>query len=376
MDLDYFQGSVVCMKQEGVSQLMTKKSTRPVAIKDGKCDDSKYKTCGAGTTAKDRATCVKSTQTLCPIVDFANKYTSGYTNTISASNFTWSYAPSSISGTKNKMPINQIKLALYDTTSMKRGECFQDETSQTQYSSSANSYSGALSYPSPCGRVDDRWEVLDSVDESSYLLSNFELRAECTASGVTSDYTASGAQCSSTPNTGDNCAVKGSVPSSFTTCGSSDAICKNVYYQSKCGAFRHVASAGKYKWAVLVRREIYWKDDCEVSMVSIAAAQDDVGGAQTSLGWNMGLNITANFFIGILFPIFFLVNLHYGDVSCIPGEGEVRQGWSLAEGKPTPSGSCVTGLCSCRSHRRRRSSSVRTRNTWASRRTSSSSSPG
>lgn len=69
-------------------------------------------------------------------------------------------------------------------------------------------------------------------------------------------------------------------------CASADAVCKNIMYQSRCGALSRwsnsqanaaaaeVAAAaaaqdkpetgGTFEWAIFGRREIYWDPECEV----------------------------------------------------------------------------------------------------------------
>lgn len=339
IELDEWHKSTICYKQEGAPQLLSATKERPAAKNNAECAAG-YSACGSGSTAGDRTTCVKSTQTKCPLTNLEATTTadggatapSGFSlgHATVDKNTTWWYADAVT--TSGFMPIVEMKLALYDPTG-KRGECFQDETKQHKYTSSADSYDYTNNYPSECGRVDKRWELLESQTEAEFLWSNFRDENECSGSsmGETADYLADGSiRCDGGANTyftDSNCQVAdgtSGTSASFGTagCGSSDTVCKNVMYQSNCGALRRWASQGSEHWAVLFRREIYWKPTCDVSKVDLKAIQQPVEDAASTLLANMIVCIIVNLVIGIFFPVCFMMNLHYNDVPCIPNDGD------------------------------------------------------
>ena len=60
-------------------------------------------------------------------------------------------------------------------------------------------------------------------------------------------------------------------------------------------------------------------------MIEISKAEKPVNNALPALEWNMGLVIAVNIISGIIIPFLLLYNMIYGDVPCIPGEGEVEK---------------------------------------------------
>jgi len=103
------------------------------------------------------------------------------------------------------------------------------------------------------------------------------------------------------------------------TCGASDSICKSIIYQSNCGNLDRWASQNSKTWSIMFRHEIYWKSDCEVSMLDIKATLPRVDVVQGGLLTNLIVNCLANFMLGLFFPICILMNRFKGDVPCIPG---------------------------------------------------------
>jgi hypothetical protein len=113
--------------------------------------------------------------------------------------------------------------------------------------------------------------------------------------------------------------------STFGSCSSTDTTCTQIVYQSKCGALQRWASKADQYFAVLVKKEIYWKPTCSVSMPQLKAAVAPVDEIKNKLLMNLVLNIMANLLIGIFFPICIFQNKFYGNVKCIPGEGAAEK---------------------------------------------------
>jgi hypothetical protein len=326
-----WRGSYLCYQRGGEGQLASPTTQRPIPTKAGKCDKG-YKACGTGTYAKQRSTCVKDSE-LCPItgLDVSATTPEGFdasTATATGNGMSW-FSRSSYTG---EMPINQLSVALYKIDG-KRGDCYgEDGVSQEKFGDGGASYGYINQYPSACGKVDNRWEVTDSQAESLFLQDNFDDNTLCTSSTQTADFIGSGTKCtvlagniSGTPTSNTNCMAYGST---FTgDCASNDPICQNVVYQSSCGALGRWASQSvKYDWAILARHESYWKPDCEVSMVDLKKIEKPTETIKGSLLANVIICSFANFFLGILFPIFIFFNKfsEKRDVPCIPGEGEAE----------------------------------------------------
>ena len=332
MDLEFWRGKYICVKREGEGQLSSKTAMRPTPSSSGTCK-SGYTFCGAtGTTADTRAVCVPSSTT-CPVTGATSATTtpSGYSaSSMQATSETTSwYTRSQYSG---EMPINQIKIVLLDDSEGgKRGDCFGTGKSQTSYGGKADSYDYTEDYPKKCSKSDDRWVSIDTLTETALLTNHFILEANCTGATTTDDYVSTSTMCTAgnggTTNTNPDCMVNGlrTASQGALACGNTDTICKKVAYQSKCGALTRFANEAGLKWTVYVRREVYWKESCEASMVDLAKAEGPVKSIRNSLQGNFILNILVNIFLGIIFPCMVLQNLYYGDVKCVPGEGEVEK---------------------------------------------------
>lgn len=108
---------------------------------------------------------------------------------------------------------------------------------------------------------------------------------------------------------------------SFSSCRSNDNICKNIMYQSKCGALRRWASeaGGEKKWSINFRREIYWDSNCPVTMIDLKAIDGTMSHLKDTLSTNLVINCVANFFLGIFFPATMISNIIYGNSCFIPG---------------------------------------------------------
>lgn len=87
---------------------------------------------------------------------------------------------------------------------------------------------------------------------------------------------------------------------------------------------RWASQADEY-FAVLFKREVYWKPTCSVSILDLKAAEEPVEHIKEQLLLNLILNILANLLIGVFFPVCIFQNEFYGNVECIPGEGAAEK---------------------------------------------------
>mmetsp|Transcript_25401 Transcript_25401/g.30110 ORF Transcript_25401/g.30110 Transcript_25401/m.30110 type:complete len:580 (+) Transcript_25401:53-1792(+) len=320
VSLKEWRGMYICLKREGEAQLLSSSKTRPIPKKNGVCQ-SGYQACGTGTYDNARTICFPDTYD-CPVsgVTTATSLPDGYesTNAMSTDDSNIWYSRNSY---MDEMPINHIELVLYKPNG-KVGQCFLGGGNHESYDGDTNGYTYANNYPTKCSKLDTRWETLDYQTETDYLGENFENEDSCLTDTVTADYIATGTQCSSTPLTSTDCMMYG-VGSSFAGCN--DDICRNIMYQSKCGGLTRVSTQNDYYWAVQYRREIYWKSDCQVSMTDIKGIEKPVEEVYPALQTNLAFNVIGNFFVGMFFPICLLLNKFYGDVPCIPGEGETEK---------------------------------------------------
>jgi hypothetical protein len=92
--------------------------------------------------------------------------------------------------------------------------------------------------------------------------------------------------------------------STSSTFSCDETICNNIYYQSNCGDLKHWASSQSEYWAVQFRREIYWKSDCDASMIDIKSTEKPIKEISTALGWNMAFNLIGNIIGGIFLNIY------------------------------------------------------------------------
>jgi hypothetical protein len=218
------------------------------------------------------------------------------------------------------MPINAVKVVLLGDE--KRGDCYGHGEGQGDYSSAADSYDYKNDYPGLCDKTDTRWDALDALAETAYLSNHFTLQANCTVNPTlrdTADFLATGAACGSSPFTDPDCMVNGYTNFGASACAATDDICRNIVFQSKCGALTRWASQAGKSWSVIFRREIFWKSDCAVSKLEIEGSIDDLDTVESSLLTNVIINAIANFFLGVFFPLAIMFNRFKGDCYCIPG---------------------------------------------------------
>lgn len=118
----------------------------------------------------------------------------------------------------------------------------------------------------------------------------------------------------------------GRTSSAFSAgCGSLDTVCKNIYYQSKCGARKRFATQASLSVGLYGRREQYWDPTCSATLPSLVDSESKVNNVSTSLLIWAVISIIINVVIGIAFPGMLVFNLNGGDVPCIPGDGEFER---------------------------------------------------
>lgn len=87
-------------------------------------------------------------------------------------------------------------------------------------------------------------------------------------------------------------------------CDSNDEICHQIFYQSNCGALKRWSEENDKYWSIIYRHEIYWKTNCEISMIEIQQAEIILRHTiYLMLLLNVIVNFTCNFVLGFLFPI-------------------------------------------------------------------------
>mmetsp|Transcript_22844 Transcript_22844/g.29636 ORF Transcript_22844/g.29636 Transcript_22844/m.29636 type:complete len:545 (+) Transcript_22844:186-1820(+) len=319
ISLSVWRGKKTCYRRGGEPAMTWTDSfwERPHPDSEtGECE-SGYKKCGDGTFDESRSICFPDDE-LCPITDItvASSEPSDF-STADISNVTAEYGDGTAIFFKRQsfgqLPLVDLSLQLAGSN---RGPCYQG-SSQT-YSTASSASDGQNSYASTCIDQDTRYEAFDTYDEADFLYENFALSDRCEGVAMAdlkeTDYRSGGAACS-----GDDCEV--SVSDTFS-CRSTDSVCKNVIYQTKCGKIMHFANQAEASWARYARSQIYWREDCAVEEDSIKTQSNPLrsaGNAQLALGI---CNTISNIVVGVIIPIMVLQQLKSGDLKCLPGSGE------------------------------------------------------
>jgi hypothetical protein len=342
-----WRGSNLCFQRGKEAQLVTPTTQRPIPTSPGKCVKG-YKACGTGTYTKERSICVKESD-VCPVtgLDVSSTTPEGYDASSAAATgdgMSW-FSRVSFSG---EMPINELIVA-FDKSGGKRGDCYgENAASQEKYSGPGSSAAYLNEYPSACKKTDNRWNQVDVQEESKYLKDNFDVSQVCTASTQKADFIGSGTQCiditpyvivtnatnttnrtttivstSGTPFTNPNCMVSSYNSETFGggsgVCGGSDTICRDIVFQSSCGALgRWASEATTFEWTILARHESYWKPDCDASMIDLKRVEGRAETIKGTLLANLIICAIANFFLGILFPMW-IYNAKFGKPICCVG---------------------------------------------------------
>ena len=148
------------------------------------------------------------------------------------------------------------------------------------------------------------------------------------------DYQSTGVKCtdgySTDPWDTSDCNVYGqTTTNSSFSCSSSDTVCKNIMYQTRCGALKRWAaesySNAELSWAIMARHEIYWDPECVGTMEQVVEVQPAIKNGRGMLLAIMVLNIIIGSILGFIVPFTTIRNLQGKDWPCIPGEGETER---------------------------------------------------
>jgi len=340
-----WHGKRICLTRSGHAQIHAKSDhVRPLPS----CPRG-YQQCGTGTYDNGRSFCYPE-NSVCPYTGLIGSDTtptdSGFSNSQVIqldSSYDIFYTRSGVS----ELPFAEFEFSFYDGD--KRGICYRPErpkqVDQSTYKAKGNSYDYVLKYRSECKKegnvfIDSRYEIIEELEESDWLLENFEETEECRTCTQCSDFLETGTPCGSDPFTSTDCLMYGKTvtktdpttgrPVTYNTwneaggCSTSDVVCKNIMYQSKCGALKRWASQASNKAALFARREIYWKSDCGSSMLTMTNVEVRVAETRNSLLAVLVLSIIINLITGLVMPYLIIQNLRGEDIKCIPGEGEAE----------------------------------------------------
>lgn len=208
----------------------------------------------------------------------------------------------------------------------------------SSYSTSGDPSKIRNSYPTSCERVDLRWIAYDHQTETSLLFDNILNHEYCAgldySQAQATNYWYAGAQCStsSSSDISRQCAHEGyDDKAALAFCDVDDRLCRDEYYQSKCGKLMQMATAiaaqneedGRSVRIGLFRRsEIYWKEKCTADYKSVKENNKPLQNALTAqmalLASNIVLNIvTISISVIVLFVYEFNV-----DIPCIDGSAK------------------------------------------------------
>ena len=301
----------------------------------GECGEGFFK-CGAalGTFDEDRVFCAKieGSSRVCPVTWF------GSSEADVLNRFVLSSLPTSDSdirsggnglsyqiGEESKVPtINQHNnwspLPIVDIeVGFQRGNdalpCYgeldlQDGARHDEYASVSNHITSGIgnvhnaefkaNSPSTCEVKDTRWAIGDQEDHSSFYTDNMEeYSPNCKDSSgnyisANVDYFNGGAACVGALTNGMGCigAPNNDMPyqvydSSYgdNACYSTDDLCKQAFYQTKCGAQNRM-HYDAHKVGFFQRTQIYWKQDCAYDYSQVIKNN---GPLQKAIDWQTNL---------------------------------------------------------------------------------------
>jgi len=121
------------------------------------------------------------------------------------------------------------------------------ENSYNATSSYTSSGITSFHHPGKCNQPDTRYLPFDYLSEKALLQENFYLSPLCSGAGsvtaaLNTDYFTSGTKC--IPGGAAPTGCEANVPLTAVTCGATDYICQDVYYNSMCGhLMRQLAAA-------------------------------------------------------------------------------------------------------------------------------------
>ncbi len=322
---------------------------RPRPAKDGSCPTG-YQRCGeAGTStySESRAICFPN-DVPCPLTGLkvasastvATVIAAGYTEYLGT--FDDSYELyGRRDGVSDVLPTIYIEDALaelsggtsydklaYKSSDNKRGKCYNGQGKAQSVPgkfSYNNDYAAAnyvndyweYDFNTKCSRTDGRWDIIDNNNIESHYIRNFQYLVEdCQTNRGSTDFYAlqdSNYVVNNDPDIYQGGSITGSYSrvwdvdpllyfTSAPTCAVNDAICNNVYYQTECGKYIHLAHQFERSWedttyGLYSQSEIYWSEDCSSEQV----IYDNYGALRAVTAAQLAVVITNTFFgiIGI-----------------------------------------------------------------------------
>lgn len=308
--LEHMKHSKVCVIRDPngeAANAWTGSSTVSKARPNPTCPAG-YQLCGTGTYSDGSATCAPN-DAECPITAIVVSSTeatmAGYDDVQQFA------APPPVrlfqhQGGADELPIVEMDFVLIDGT--KRGVCYEGDDQTFSGAADMGDY-GQASIPSACAKTDPRFVSVGwTITTKDLLTENFYANEactmdECAAAGKCEDFLATNVRCSETPKTDATCAMYGKTE---LNCKSTDTICNNIKYQSKCGKLTRFAAGASesVSFGIQYRRQIYWDPACILNQDEVYATTDELEKLVTQLNTTMIINILCNIFVGFLIPIF------------------------------------------------------------------------
>lgn len=319
-----------------------------------------YQTCGNGTSYDNGAAICFPSGEECPYTGMqgGSSPPSGKYHAKRAMNMSLGHKVFLVREGFNQLPFNEFRFSFFDGG--KRGICYRPENArkvnQREYKGKGKSNRYNNKYNSKCSKasnvyIDTRYKALDTMRESDFLMQNFLEHDWCQSCTNCDDYIATGNICGTDPFSSPDCLQYDSTGSQdgalAASGGCTDDDCREIMYQSKCGALKRWANQSDNEVGIFGRREIYWDTTCEVSMDEMADIQARVRKVAAALLAVLVLSIIINVITGIIMPFVIVRNAQGYDWPCIPGEGEMERklikrynqyiGFTLKAGKAIPS---------------------------------------
>ena len=143
------------------------------------------------------------------------------------------------------------------------------------------------SFNTKCSRIDTRWDIVDNNNIESHYIRNFQYLVDDCEDNRAGDvfYALGDSNFNANVNDDPDIYQGGTNTRSYEkvyedyftvtaapTCTAGDDICTNVYYQTVCGKYIHLAHQFERAWedvtyGVYNQNEIYWSESCESEQV-------------------------------------------------------------------------------------------------------------
>lgn len=342
--LTKYKGLWKCIKRDLASAIDQKYPTSASTCESG------YYACGTG-TSEAGVMCFPGSSGPCPVnwlgstatlTDFqviASDLTaalSGYTPVATTSG-----TAQTIYGQQGK--VSQVKmpywrpLGLVDISMNFGLPCYGESdtpgVTNNKLSSPSNSNTGTMTVGDNkgcSGGSDTRFSMTLSEDADSILQENFmQSAAYCSGATPSTDYNyfTSGIKCTASTSAAvyDQClstTTSTSGASTSTSCGASDKLCQQYFYQKKCGYMQQIkTSDASLQINQYMRTQIYWSETCTYTkdeVVDSAGPLKNSISVQTAL---LAINIIMNLImIGLAAYVCYLClysepgNQHYNDL--------------------------------------------------------------